>query len=159
MKKISLEIVGLFVRKTFEVPEATTNVADFLRFLNDRNNSDKGFNLFFNRESLSPKTLSKSVNTISVNWIEDAITKSGQHRPKGLYVLGDSDFSPQNGAVPITVWQYYVIGADGKDKSSGDRFVPAFSEHSTKLADGDKLIWRLVVIATKPGKYQGNISS
>jgi hypothetical protein len=152
-KIIGLEVVGLFVNTSFEVPDEILNVSDFLRYVNGLDNSSKGFKILFNREKFSNKNYGFGVDSIFVEWLIDTTTKSNKYRSKGVYQLIDEEINKDSKAAPITVWQYYVSNSDGFLTSGDGKFIPAFSSSSPRLNDGDKLTWRCVVIATAPGKW------
>jgi hypothetical protein len=153
---VNLEIVGLFVNKPFDIPDNVNRVDKLLDYLNKTDNSHQGFKLFFHREKLSQKNYGDSVDKISVRWLDDTVTKSNKMREAGLYALADAEPNDENYSAkyPFTVWQYYLEDQDGISKSNNNGFIPAFSEKSPTVADGDRLIFRCVVIAASPGEYR-----
>ena len=66
--------------------------------------------------------------------------------PAGLYVLADG----VAGENSVTTWQWYLIKKDGRQQNQPNRIVEPFSTMSPTIEDGDEIIWRLVVVATRP---------
>ncbi len=65
------------------------------------------------------------------------------HYPAGEYFLAED-----LGAKPAySVWQYYVLGADGKPIIRGVKFLDS---PDATVPDGGTLIWRLVSILRGP---------
>jgi hypothetical protein len=153
---VNLEIVGLFLNREFDIPDNIDRLDKLLNYLNKTDNSDKGFKLFFHREKLSNKNYSDSIDKISIRWLTDTVTKSGKHREHGLYALADAEPTDENYSAkyPFTVWQYYLEDENGQRKSEANGFIPAFSEKSPAIANGDRLTFRCVVIAASPGEYR-----
>ena len=70
---------------------------------------------------------------------------SGRPYPAGLYVLADG----VAGENSVTTWQWYLI-RNGRQWNQPNAKVEPFSSFSPIIEDGDEIIWRLVVVATRP---------
>jgi hypothetical protein len=70
---------------------------------------------------------------------------SGRPYPAGLYVLADG----VAGENSVTTWQWYHI-RNGRQLNQPNEKVEPFSTSSPLIEDGDEIVWRLVVVATRP---------
>ena len=70
---------------------------------------------------------------------------SGRPYPAGLYVLADG----VAGENSVTTWQWYLI-RNGRQLNQPNAKVEPFSTTSPLIEDGDEIVWRLVVVATRP---------
>jgi hypothetical protein len=78
---------------------------------------------------------------------------SGIPYPAGLYVLADGVAGDDS----VTTWQWYLI-RNGRQLNQPNAKVEPFSTHSPTIEDGDELVWRLVVVATRP-RIPSSVSS
>jgi hypothetical protein len=70
---------------------------------------------------------------------------SGRPYEAGLYVLSDG----VAGENSVTTWQWYLI-RNGIQMNQPNSHVEPFSTTSPTIENGDEVIWRLVVVATRP---------
>ncbi len=79
----------------------------------------------------------------------------GPNRPIGTYRYSDDIIDKNNrihvnGAINgLLVWQYYIYDSTNMQKSGGgiNRTIePASTPNTNALADGDRIVWRLVAI-------------
>jgi hypothetical protein len=70
---------------------------------------------------------------------------SGKAYPAGLYLLSDAVVGENS----VTTWQWYHIRG-GTQINQPNATVEPYSLMSPVLQHGDEIIWRLVVVATRP---------
>jgi hypothetical protein len=71
---------------------------------------------------------------------------SGLLYPAGLYVLADG----VAGENSVTTWQWYIIRNNIQLNQPDGKTDPFSSTMSPSIEAGDEIIWRLVVVATRP---------
>jgi hypothetical protein len=144
---IHLSVVGIFFGA--DLPLTTdTSVRDVLNLAQAEAKAGKIENVSdfgYRDDGVSLIAFSATYN----REVNGRVTK-GKYQPGEYYLAEDSD------ACPIrTVWQYYVIGPDEKQRifrplvllNNSEKIVPA----------GGKLIWRLVSILRVPNPAPGNV--
>ena len=131
---VKLRVVGIQFHTTVTIDKANPTIVDLLEAA--RANSS-GFNFVIAPDGTlhQASAIKPAGNSIS----------SGRSFPAGLYVLSDGVAGDNS----VTTWQWYLI-RNGLQINLPNAHVEPFSTHSPTLENGDEVIWRLVVVATRP---------
>ncbi|MEO0590330.1 MAG: hypothetical protein AAFZ11_07180, partial [Pseudomonadota bacterium] len=136
--KVNLSIVGFYFGIDVEVNKGAT-IADVMIAAEAQS---RGKDAEFHFTPTPTGTLS---NVTILHRKEAKSRNSKRTYPKGIYSLTD-DAATGN---PSLVWQYYLFDAGDERREKRGSEVP-FQKNTTKLNDGDKVIWRAVAICTGP---------
>ncbi|MGL6073517.1 MAG: hypothetical protein ACRC8S_05065 [Fimbriiglobus sp.] len=133
--KVNLRVVGIQFHKDVTVTKPNPTIRDVME-------AARGGPEDFNYITAPDGTLYQA----SAVLVKDTPSiSSGRLFPAGLYELADG----VNGDNSITTWQWYLVRG-GVQINQPNGLVEPFSTTSPTIQDGDKIIWRLVVVATMP---------
>ena len=163
MATISVDITGFYFGLDDVVVDANDSVADAMRKAVVRSISLNGTNadqpiLIF---ETGPRGFSSTISVIHFVPPTSRQLNKQMNLAAGTYSYSDKLL----GQNPVAAWQYYVIDANGKNKSkedatTRDRLVvpcensdvpnPTSNPTPVTFADGDQIVWRLVNISFGP---------
>lgn len=137
---ISLRVVGIFYRTEVDLKEGT--VKDVLKAAESQITSGTSFSF----TAVTGTDGTESPDKFRAYYEAPFESKaSGIEYPAGEYVLSE-DLTGS----PYTVWQYYILDADGKFINRDKGFVPYDDPVKARVEDGQSVIWRLVSILAAP---------
>ena len=131
---VKLRVVGIQFHTAVSIDKKDPRIADVMEAARA---NGSGFNYVMAPDGTlhQASAIRPAANSIS----------SGNPYPAGLYVLADG----VAGENSVTTWQWYLI-RNGRQLNQPNAKVEPFSTHSPLIEDGDEIVWRLVVVATRP---------
>ena len=133
--RVKLRVVGIQFQTEVSVDKVDPKIVDVLEAARL---SECGFNYVAAPDG--------TLHQASVNRPEGKSVSSGIVYPAGLYTLSDG----VAGENSITTWQWYLIRNGRQFNQPDGKTDPFLSKLSPTIEDKDELIWRLVVVATRP---------
>lgn len=136
---ISLRVVGIFYRNTVDLGVGSMSVRDLV----DASVSDPGAGVAFSYSN----TIINGINSpsyFSATYQNSFVSSlSGLTYDPGTYELQEVLTTRPS----YTVWQYYIMDAEGRFVNNGAGLVPY--DQATVL-DGQSVVWRLLTILAQP---------
>jgi len=136
---ISLRVVGIFYQNSIDLGVESMSVQDLI----DASVANPGAGTQFNYAN----TLVNGINSPSYfsatyeNGFNSSV--SGLSYPAGTYELQENMIARPS----YTVWQYYIMDAEGRFLNAGKGLVPY--DQATVL-EGQSVVWRLLSILAQP---------
>ncbi len=131
---VSLRVVGIQYQTTVTIDKDSPKIIDVLEAARQ---NGSGFNYVTAPDGTLHQASALNPARASVS--------SGRHYPAGLYILSDGTADADS----VTTWQWYLI-RNGIQVNQPNGKTEPFSKENLTLLNGDSLIWRLVVVATRP---------
>ncbi len=136
---VHVEIVGLFLKEPVSVASNTATIKDVLdQLVIDTSNQTANNSKHFHYHAPRNKSGKIMIDSFQVEHPTPFKSdRTGTSYPSGVYKLSNTTHGHS-----FSVWQYYVLGSDGKDRP----VAGPLSFADFRLNDGDHIIWRSVNI-------------
>lgn len=136
---ISLRVVGIFYRNTIDLGVASMSVKDLI----DASVADPGAGVAFSYHNIIVNGIN-SPSYFSATYENSFVSPlSGLTYDPGTYELQEVLTDRPS----YTVWQYYIMDADGRFVNNGLGLVPY---DQARVLDGQSVVWRLLTILAQP---------
>ncbi len=132
--KVHLRVVGIQYQTTVEVSAADAKIKDVMEAARLQG--------YFNYVTAPDDSLHQASAILPQD--KKSISTNRVY-PAGLYSLTDGVVGENS----LTTWQWYLI-RNGVQVNQPNHIAEKFAVDSRILEDGDQIIWRLVVVATRP---------